>query len=63
MAVTVNAARHQFFTGATFAGDHHGDIAGGNLPNNFKNLLHRPGGADDAFLVLFRINHRLHPTR
>ena len=41
VAVMINRAGDQFFSRAAFAGDERGGVAGGDLANEFENLLHR----------------------
>jgi hypothetical protein len=59
MAVAVQAARHEFLAGAALAGDHHRGVAGGELADDLEDLLHGRRGADDALLVLLRVDDRL----
>ena len=58
MAVFENAARHELLARAAFAGDHHGDVAGGDLADRLEYLLHRGGTSDDALLIILGVDRR-----
>ena len=58
-AVAVDGPGDELFAGAALAGDEHGGVAGRNLPDEFEHPLHRLAAADDAKLVIFRLQERL----
>ena len=59
----VDAARDEFLARAAFAGDEYGSIARGDLADRLQDFLHRFGAADDAFLVVGRIDERARGLR
>ena len=53
-----DATRDEFLARAAFAGDEDRRIAGGDLSDRLQHFLHRLRTADDAFLVVGRIDER-----
>jgi len=54
-AELMNRLRHQFLARAAFARQQHRRARGRDLPDNFKNLLHRGRFANDVFQAELRI--------
>ena len=55
----INRAGDEFLARAAFAGDERGGVAGGDLADEFENLLHRLAAPDDAEFVILRFEQRL----
>ncbi len=58
-AVVINRAGDQFLAGAAFAGDERRGVRGGELTDQFENILHRLRPPDDAQLVVLGFEHGL----
>ena len=59
LAVLVNGASNQFLAGAALAGDQRRGIRAGQLADHLEHLLHRLAAADNAQVVILRLEQRL----